>query len=88
MFYTIFNTNFLNMNEDLIIKNIAELKTDMVEVKEKLAEHEGKLDRLLNGQDKMMVILDRLDTERIFMNQKITELDEDVSKIKLQLKLA
>lgn len=77
-------------NEDLIIKEVAQLSTDMANVKDRLDRIESKvnsIDTVMAGQDKMMKILERLDDERLFMNQKITEFDEDVSKIKLHLKL-
>lgn len=76
------------MNEDLVIKKLVNLEQDMIEVKKKVNEHDSKLDKLLIGQDEMIGLMKRWDEERIHMNQKITELDEDVSKIKFQLKLA
>jgi len=75
------------MNEDRVI--------------EKLLEHDGRLDRIekkmvkldmlddiFAGQDRMIRILERVDQERVFTNEKIKQLEADVQSIKLRLQIA
>lgn len=50
-------------------------------------EFDKKMDRVLDGQDKMTVILQRLDQERIFTIERIRHLEEEVDKIKAHLAL-
>jgi len=89
------------MNEDLIIQKIIKLEEDMKEVKETMA---TKMDikELLDGQDKMIRILERVDQERVFTNsrmerfetqgsngeERIMKLEKDVQAIKQHLQLA
>jgi hypothetical protein len=75
------------MNEDLFIKKVLKLEEDVAYIKEVMATKDD-IRELKKGQDQMIGLMQRWDEERIHMNQKITELDEDVSKIKFQLKLA
>lgn len=42
----------------------------------------------LQGQDEMLVILKRLDQERVFTLDRVQKLEEDVKTIKLQLSIA
>lgn len=53
------------MDENLIIQKIIKLEEDMKEVKETMS---TKMDirEILNGQDKMIKILERVDQERVF----------------------
>ncbi len=75
------------MNEDLVIKKLITLEEDVAVIKEKAAKLD-MFDTLLTGQDKMIKILDRLDQERIFTNEKINQLEADIQRIKLQLNMA
>ncbi len=50
-------------------------------------EFDKKMDRVLDGQDKMTVILQRLDQERVFTIERIRHLEEEVNKIKSHLAL-
>ncbi len=74
------------MNEDLFIKKIITLEEDMVIVKEKLKKLD-LLDSIMEGQDKMVAILERLDHERVFTNRKIDELENDMKRVKLHLQM-
>ncbi len=51
-------------------------------------EFNEKMDQVLESQDKVMVILQRLDQERVFTIERIRHLEEDVNKIKARLALA
>ena len=79
---------------DKVIKKLVEHdeKFDNMVTKDEFAEFR---DEMLNGQDKMMTILQRLDEERIFTNKWIGEIEEqveesknEINKIKLRLKVA
>ena len=76
------------MNEDLALQKLVNLEQDMTLVKRKIVEHDDKFDRILGNQDQMIGLMQKWDQERIFMNQKITELDRDVTGIKLRLQTA
>lgn len=75
------------MNEDLMIKKLIILEQDVTVIKETIKKLDG-WDNLISGQDKMIRILERLDQERVFTNQKINELENDVQHIKKHLHLA
>lgn len=74
------------MNEDLFIQKIIKLEADVEEIKRTMA---TKLDigKLLEGQDQMIRILERVDQERTFTNVRLERLEQDVNKIKSQLHL-
>ena len=69
------------MNEDLIIQKVISLEEDMKVVKEKVSKLD-LIDALLQGQDKMIRILERVDQERVFTNEKIRHLEMEVKQIK------
>lgn len=50
-------------------------------------EFDKKMDRVLDGQDKMMVILQRLDQERLFTFERVRRIEEEVAKIKAHLSI-
>lgn len=75
------------MNEDLFIEKVLKLEQDVQYIKEEIAT-KGDIRDMKITLDQIVGFMQRWDEERIHMNQKITELDEDVSKIKFQLKLA
>ena len=60
---------------------IDKVSVDVTDLKEKSS-------RIIDGQDKMMVILQRLDQERIFTIERIRHLEEEVNKIKAHLALS
>lgn len=74
------------MNEDLVIQKIIKLEEDVAFLKEKIVKVD-MLDELMVGQDKMIKILERLDDERVLMNDRITYLEKDVTMIKDHLHL-
>ena len=103
------------MDEDKVIKKLEEHDGQFDRVFKKLIEHDDKFDKMLTkqefvdfkeahfrGQDKMMVILERLDQERVFTNEaikrlqvgleeqkkKTAEYDVEFAKIKKQLQIA
>lgn len=87
------------LNEDLVIQKLINLETDNKFLKEKVARMdtlEQNMNILMNGQDKMIKILERIDDERLAMNSKITELEkehiepleQDMQAIKIKLSVA
>lgn len=52
-----------------------------------LDEFDKKMDLVLDGQDKMMVILQRLDQERLFTFERVRRIEEEVAKIKAHLSI-
>ncbi len=74
---------------------------DETKVLQKLIEHDERLDRIehkldslvsrdeFNGKmDKMLVILERLDQERVFTSEWIKRIENDVERIKQHLHIA
>ncbi len=51
-------------------------------------EFNEKMDRVLDGQDKTMAILTRLDQERVFTVERIKRIEDEVDKIKVHLALS
>lgn len=47
-----------------------------------------KMNKVLDGQDKIMVILTRLDQERVFTIERIRRVEEELNKIKVHLALS
>ncbi len=74
------------MNEDLFIQKIIKLEADVEQIKETMA---TKMDlrTLMDGQDKMIRILERVDQERVFTNTKLDRLENEVKQIKHLLHL-
>ena len=81
-------------NEDKIITKLMEHdeKFENLATKDELDKFR---EEVLSGQDAMMTILKRLDEERIFTQKWVREIeeevrrqDEEIKKIKLQLKIA
>lgn len=70
-----------------MIEKIINLEADVAVIKEKVGKID-LIDNVLEGQDKMITILSRLDQERIFNTERIKRLEEDARKIKLQLQMA
>jgi hypothetical protein len=71
-----------NMNEDLIIKTVVELKQDMVDVKEKLKRLdtiEKNIEVIMNSQDKLIGMFERLDTERVATHYAVQNLEKRVT---------
>ena len=60
---------------------IDKVSVDVTDLKEKSS-------IIMDGQDKMMVILQRLDQERIFTIERIRHLEEEINKIKTHLALS
>lgn len=79
------------MNEDLMIQKIIELEEDVSIIKEKMIGIDNldkKMDILMNGQDKMISILQRVDQERTFTNVRLERLEQTIKIIKQRLQLA
>ncbi len=74
------------MNEDLVIKKIINLEEDSAIIKETMAtKHDIRL--IMDGQDKMIRLMERWDDERILMNDAIKTLETDVAYLKKHLQL-
>jgi hypothetical protein len=77
------------MNEDLLIKTVVELKQDMIEVKERLNEVDGlkkNIEIIMNSQDKLIGMLERLDTERLVTHHDLTSLERRVTVVEKEVK--
>lgn len=61
-------------------ETINKILVDVTDLKEKNS-------RIIDGQDKMMLILQRLDQERIFTIERVRHLEEEIGKIKTHLAL-
>ena len=89
------------MNEDKVIKMLLSHEERLERIETNMATKKD-FERIVQTQDQMMVILKRLDEERVFtfdhvkrleaelgvQKQKIEEQGQDLNKIKLQLKIA
>lgn len=75
------------MNEDLIIQKLIELdeKVGNLATQASLKQLD---ERITNALDQQMVILQRLDQERVFTIEWIRRIEKDVERIKVHLKLA
>lgn len=72
------------MNEDLVINKLIQMdeKIDaLIENQETFV----KKDEFYAQMDKMMVVLNRLDQERIFTQQWVTRIENDVQRVKEHL---
>lgn len=81
------NTKINFMDEDKIIKKIIKLEEDVEEIKKTMATKDD-VDKILNGQDKMIQLFTRIDQERLFGNERMKRLETDVKMIKQHLQLA
>ncbi len=89
------------MNENRVINEIIGLKEDVRDIRSTMA-IKTDFEKIVRAQNEMLVILKRLDQERVFTNeaikkmqqeieeqkQKIGRHDELLQKIKLELKIA
>ena len=75
------------MNEDRIIEKLLEHDGRLDHINEKLVKLDT-LDVIMSGQDRMIRILERVDQERVFTNEKIKHLETDLESIKLRLQIA
>lgn len=75
------------MNEDKIIQKLLEHDGRFENIERKMADKDD-VNGLLNGQDKMITILMRIDQERVFTNERIKRLEREIEQIKLQLQVA
>lgn len=73
------------MNEEKITAKLVETDEYFEVLDDKIDGLTGKVDKLTNGMDKAMVILQRLDQERIFAAEWVRRIERDVEKIKQQL---
>lgn len=67
------------MNEDKIIKKLIEHDDRLERIEETMATKKG-IDRVMNVLDEVLTINRRLDQERIFTNERIKHLEEDVRR--------
>ena len=63
----------LSQAQDRIIIKLISVDTDVKELKEK-SKKLDMFDTLLEGQDKMIRILERVDQERVFTNQRLEKI--------------
>lgn len=89
------------MNEELVIKEIVSLREDVETIKDTMSTKDD-IRNLLAAQDEMMVILKRLDEERVFTYAMVKRIEErvdtiekesgiqrqELNRVKLQLKIA
>jgi hypothetical protein len=89
------------MNEDLVIKKVISLEERVGRIEENMVTKREFSD-MMKGQDKMIAILERLDQERVLTEHHLKQVgeehkalknnqaktDDDVRKIKIQLKIA
>lgn len=75
------------MNEDKIIEKLIQIDghLDHVVTKQEFSDFK---DAYFSGQDKMIRILERIDQERVFTNEKIKHLEADLEMVKLRLQIA
>lgn len=75
------------MNEDKIIQKLIEMdaKLDGVVAKDDFNSFKKEY---FNGQDQVMVILKKLDQERVFTIEWVRRIETDVARIKEVLKIA
>jgi len=72
------------MDMEKIIHKIINLEQGVQEIKENMVDK----NMFLDGQDKIMVILKRLDQERVFDGELIKRLETDVGLIKTHMRIA
>lgn len=85
------------MNEDKIITKLIEHDDSLGKIVTKLIEHDDRLERMetkmdgfltkeeyMNGQDKIMAILLRLDEERIFTMEWVKKIEREVEEQKIK----
>jgi hypothetical protein len=77
----------ISINEDLVIKKIIKLEEEVVVIKETMAT-KNDIRLIMDGQDKMIRLMERWDDKRVLMNDAIKTLDKDVIHIKKHLQLA
>ncbi len=75
------------MNEDLVIKKLAEHDKRFDELVTK-PEFQDFKHQVFNAQDQMLTILKRLDEERIFTTAWIQRIENEITAIKAHLKLS
>lgn len=89
------------MNEDLVIKKLLEHDERLQRIEETMATKDN-IRGLLDGQDQMMVILKRLDEERVFTYEMVKRIEgrvdflekesgtqrQELNRVKLQLNIA
>ena len=75
------------MNEDRVIEKLIQIdgRLDYMVTKQEFSDFK---DAYFSGQDRMIRILERVDQERVFTNEKIKQLEADVRNIKLRLQIA
>lgn len=83
------------MKEEKLEKTVNKIALEVVKHTEAIdkvlvdvADLKKKTSRIINGQDKMTVILQRLDQERIFTFERVRRLEEEVNKIKSHLSIS
>ena len=84
-------TENLEKTTENIVTAVMELHTDNQVLKqkvEKIDRMENRMNQIQNTLDKVVGMLETDRQERLFMNNKITTLDQDVQTIKLKLSIA
>jgi archaellum component FlaC len=85
------STARLEKTTENIATAVMELHSDNQVLKEKAQKQdrmEHQMNQIQNTLDKVVGMLETDHQERVFMNSKITELDQDVQTIKLKLSIA
>jgi uncharacterized protein YjgD (DUF1641 family) len=89
------------MNEDKIIEKLIDHEEQLSEIKQKIATKDD-IHEVMQTQDEMMTILKRLDEDRIFTHKwvdriesdleqtksRVAQSEEELSKLKADLKIA
>lgn len=77
-----------DMHEDKVIQNLVDLNEKVGSLSERMDSHDKKFDQILTILDRQGVILERLDQERVFTNQRIERLETSVEQLQTQLRPA
>ena len=89
------------MNEDKIIEKLIDHEEQLSEIKQRMATKED-IHEVMQTQDEMMTILKRLDEDRVFTHKwvdriesdleqtksRVAQSEEELSKLKADLKIA
>ena len=75
------------MNEDLVINKLIQMD-EKIDAHIENQERYVKKDEFYAQMDKMMVVLNRLDQERIFTQQWVTRIENDVQRVKEHLHIS
>lgn len=72
--------------EDKIIEKLIEIDGKMATV-EQIDRLDKRIDGIIDQLDKQLVILQRLDQERVFMTEWIRRIEKEIDTLKLKLQV-